>query len=78
MWLCCLSRYAHFHILHAWFGVELQVFGRKWFESGFSGAFVNCMPRNAIMRVWLHSLLNSGNFGIWHARFRVLCKCFGI
>ena len=81
VWLCFLSGYVHFHILYARFGVELQVFGifeRKWLECGFSDVLVNCMLQNAIMRVWLHSLLNSGDFGIWHARFRVLCRCFGI
>ena len=44
-------------------------FDRKWLEYWFSGVFVSCVPRNAVIYVWLHSLLNSRDFGIWHASF---------
>ena len=80
MCLGCLSGCARSHVLHAWFGVDLIVFwgfNRKWFEYWISGVFVSCMPRNAILSIWLHSLLNSGDSGIWHASFRVLFEYFG-
>ena len=58
--------------------IVFEAFDEKWLEYWIFGVFVSCMPQNAIIYVWLHSLLNSGDFGIWHARFRVLCRCFGV
>ena len=56
------------------FGMDLivfEAFDRKWLEYWIFGVFVSCVPRNAILSIWLHSLLNSGDSGVWHASFGV-------
>ena len=46
-------------------------FYRKWLEYWITGVFLCCVPWNAILSIWLHSLLNSGDSGLWHTSFRV-------